>query len=141
MLGPGDEAEDAAQEAALRAWRKREQASDPLLRQAWLRQITRREVWRLNAKRATQEEPLGDGPEVADVAHSSSLEALPETLTVRTALAELPRDDRLLLTLRYLGDMTQPEIARVLGMPEGTVKVRLHRIRMHLRQSLAGVGD
>jgi RNA polymerase sigma factor (sigma-70 family) len=38
-----------------------------------------------------------------------------------------------MLHLRYAEDLTQGEVARRLGMPESTVKVRLHRARRRLR--------
>jgi RNA polymerase sigma-70 factor, ECF subfamily len=47
----------------------------------------------------------------------------------RAALAELGPDDRSLLKMRYGEDLTQPAVADALGLPEGTVKVRLHRLR------------
>jgi RNA polymerase sigma-70 factor (ECF subfamily) len=40
------------------------------------------------------------------------------------------------LHLRYAEDLTQIEVARRLGLPEGTVKVRLHRARGRLRRAL-----
>jgi RNA polymerase sigma-70 factor, ECF subfamily len=56
---------------------------------------------------------------------------------VAQALSELPAPDRLLLRLRYERDLTQREIAELLGMPEGTVKVRLHRLRNRVRTRLS----
>jgi RNA polymerase sigma-70 factor (ECF subfamily) len=38
--------------------------------------------------------------------------------------------------LRYWADLTQPEVARLTKLPEGTVKVRLHRARQRLRAAL-----
>jgi RNA polymerase sigma-70 factor (ECF subfamily) len=52
-------------------------------------------------------------------------------------LDALADGDRSLLALRYAEDLTQSEVARRLGMPEGTVKVRLHRARRRLRLLLA----
>ena len=45
--------------------------------------------------------------------------------------------DRLRLLLRYWGALTQPEVARATALPEGTVKVRLHRARERLRVALS----
>ena len=55
---------------------------------------------------------------------------------VRVAIRALEASDRLLLLLRYWGDLTQPEVARATALPEGTVKVRLHRARERLRVAL-----
>jgi RNA polymerase sigma-70 factor (ECF subfamily) len=60
-----------------------------------------------------------------------------EILDLREAMAELAPRDALLLRLRYERDLTQPRVARLAGMPEGTVKIRLHRIRGRLRERLS----
>lgn len=57
-------------------------------------------------------------------------------IDLRTALATLDERDRTLLLLRYGEDLTQPAIAQLLDMPEGTVKVHLHRARAKLRRAL-----
>lgn len=61
-----------------------------------------------------------------------SLEAIERT-SFAARLALLSDDERRILLLRYDADLTQPAIAAVLGIPEGTVKVRLHRARGKLR--------
>lgn len=72
------------------------------------------------------EEDAGDGVD----------RSLLDRIEIRRALAALPPEDRLLLILRYGEDLTQPRVAEVLGMPEGTAKVRLHRLRAALRRIL-----
>jgi DNA-directed RNA polymerase specialized sigma24 family protein len=57
-------------------------------------------------------------------------------IDVRRALAELSEGNRRLLLARYRADMTQREVADLLGMPDGTAKVRLHRLRARLRPTL-----
>lgn len=53
-------------------------------------------------------------------------------LALAEALDELPALDRELLELKYDHDQTQAAIAAFLGVPEGTVKIRLHRARNRL---------
>ena len=53
------------------------------------------------------------------------------------ALSVLGPEDRALLRLRYEEDLTQGQVAERLGIPEGTVKVRLHRVRARLRGAAA----
>jgi len=55
---------------------------------------------------------------------------------LRRALDGLPPEDRALLALRYGEDLTQPRVAEILDLPEGTVKVRLSRLRTRLRGAL-----
>jgi RNA polymerase sigma-70 factor (ECF subfamily) len=51
------------------------------------------------------------------------------------ALGQLSADMRTLLTLHYIDGLTGPEMARLLNLPEGTVKSRLHSARARLRQA------
>jgi RNA polymerase sigma-70 factor, ECF subfamily len=57
-------------------------------------------------------------------------------LAVRDAVRRLPEPYRMVLSMRYLDDLSQAEIAKRLGMPEGTAKVRLHRARKALQRQL-----
>lgn len=136
MLHSRAEAEDAVQNAFLRAWRNSHSCRTPEAPLPWLLQITRNEALRIvrqNARiRAPQElgaEPLEEDPGMASAAGRVDLDR---------ALADLSQDDRRLLQLRYHDDLTQPAVAAVLGIPEGTVKVRLHRLRSQLRVALDG---
>ena len=52
---------------------------------------------------------------------------------LREALERLPRDPRVLLSLRYVDEFEVSEIAEILGIPEGTVKSRLYHARSRLR--------
>lgn len=54
-------------------------------------------------------------------------------LDVRTTLGEIGQSDRLILTLFYLQDMSQKEIAQVLGISENAVKQRLARSKRHFK--------
>ena len=60
-----------------------------------------------------------------------------ERLAVTAAVAELAPIDRELISRRYGEDQTHRWIAGALSMPEGTVKIRLHRARKRLEQVLA----
>jgi RNA polymerase sigma-70 factor (ECF subfamily) len=61
-----------------------------------------------------------------------------ELADLHAALGELSDRDRRLLEMRYQEDLTQATIAQRLGIPEGTVKVRLHRARAKLRLLYVG---
>ena len=54
---------------------------------------------------------------------------------------ELPPDSRAAILLRHQQDLPYEEIARVLGVPLGTVKARIHRARIMLREKLLAQGD
>lgn len=61
-----------------------------------------------------------------------------ELADLHAALDRMSERDREILELRYAKDLTHPAIANKLGIPEGTVKVRLHRARQKLRMLYAG---
>ena len=129
VLGPGPDAEDAAQEAAMRAWRRRATCRDAP--GAWIRAIARNEALR-TVDRRRDEESLDTVGELQGNAAAGV-----ESQDVRAAVGALEQSDRLLLLLRYWADLTQPEVARATALPEGTVKVRLHRARQRLRVELS----
>jgi RNA polymerase sigma-70 factor (ECF subfamily) len=130
------EVEDAAQEALVRVWKSARTPDELDSPVAWLRRIARNEALRLRAREHRRNEDVtADG--VEELLSSSDEEnALPEALQIVDLLATLRPADRQLVWLRYLEDITQANVARRLGVPEGTVKVRLHRVRKHLRRAL-----
>jgi RNA polymerase sigma-70 factor, ECF subfamily len=133
ILGRGAAAEDAAQDATLRAWRQRGQCLNPDRPQPWLAAIARREALRHAVRPAHV--PLEE-------VHGLRARDEPDLLraaAVRDTLRELGSDDRRLLAVRYWGDLPYADIARCLGLAEGTVKVRLHRLRARLRDQLSGL--
>jgi RNA polymerase sigma-70 factor, ECF subfamily len=60
---------------------------------------------------------------------------------VRAGLATLPVDDREVLTLTVWEELRPAEIAVILGMAPGTVRVRLHRARSRLRAAIASAEE
>jgi RNA polymerase sigma-70 factor (ECF subfamily) len=140
VLGDPHQAEDAAQEALARAWRKRHTCRDAESRVAWIRQIARNEALRLRSRQGNQPQPaeIVELPERQAQADPAE-EIVIRRLDISSALEELSLEDRLLLQLRYEKDMAQPHIAGLMGLPEGTIKVRLHRLRHRLKPRLTEV--
>jgi RNA polymerase sigma-70 factor (ECF subfamily) len=130
------EAEDIAQEAVIRAWRRRSTLRDSGSRRQWLATIVRNEAFRQRAR--VRPEPVAsvEGWEGVD---DEQVVATVERADLHAALDRLGGRDRELLRLRYEEDLTQAAIAGRLGLPEGTVKVRLHRVRHKLRRELERV--
>lgn len=125
------EAEDIAQDALLRAWRRRSTLRDPDRRNQWLAAIVRNEAFRQHAR--VRPDPT-DILEWIEGAEDEAVVATVERADLHAALRALSEKDRSLLTMRYQEDLTQSAIAQRLGIPEGTVKVRLHRARKKLRR-------
>ena len=103
-------------------------------RNQWLATIVRNEAFRQHARvrpAPTSSIELQEGEEDEDVV------ATVERADLHAALDRLSERDRRLLEMRYEEDLTQAAIAHRLGIPEGTVKVQLHRARMKLRRAYA----
>jgi len=120
----------------MRAWRKRANCRTPAAPLPWLIQITRNEAMRLAARRSRrQASEIPDAePEAAPApGDETPLDRALTTVATEQALSVLGEEERRLLRLRYEEDLTQGQVAAALGVPEGTVKVRLHRVRARLR--------
>jgi RNA polymerase sigma-70 factor, ECF subfamily len=134
LLGASCAADDAAQEAAIRAWRHRARCRTPARPEPWIARIARREALRALARHA--DAPLPDGEELADPRQEFS--DLVDSLDLWRAMSGMDGQDRQLLIGHYWQDLPNSELAMQLGLAEVTVRVRLHRIRQRLRDKLMG---
>jgi RNA polymerase sigma-70 factor (ECF subfamily) len=134
VLGAGAAAEDAAQEAVLRAWRQRDRCRDPDDPGPWLRRIAHNEAVRIVSR--PSEAALDDAPEPAAHPGAGDPAAVLNGTVVRELVRTLGPIDRRLLFLQHWEDTPISEIASRMQMPEGTVKIRLHRARATLRRMM-----
>jgi RNA polymerase sigma-70 factor (ECF subfamily) len=137
ILGEAAEAEDAAQEAFVRAYRAldRFEAERPL--RPWLLKITANAA--RNRRRATGRylAALRRVFVAAPPARAGTPEAGQEALDAQQlwqATRRLPPADQEVIYLRFFLDLTVAETAQALGVATGTVKSRLHRALERLRQ-------
>jgi RNA polymerase sigma-70 factor, ECF subfamily len=133
VLGSCETAEDAAQEAVVRAWRRRGSCHEPERPAPWVTTIARREALRL--ARGSRESSLQDLPAGAHPAHDPE-QPIVEGAPVLQAIAGLDREERWLVRGRYWHDLSDSDLARQLDVAEVTVRVRLHRLRSRLRDAL-----
>ena len=126
------DAEDVLQETCLAAWQSFERLHDPASFKSWLLGIARNkcsDYYREQARRL--EIPL-------DALNESVLSMGRRGLTLRTAvrdtLEQLGGTDQQILYLSYFRDLPQAEIVRLLHVPLGTVKSRLHHARSRFRE-------
>ena len=142
ILGGGGEAEEVVQEAFLFAWRSAS-SWDPgrgaVL--TWLLVATRsRAIDRLRTRRSPTRPPIrpieeaGDPPAPDDVEGGSAEREWAGIC--RSAVRELPPDQRAVLELAYFEGLTQQEIAERTATPLGTVKTRARLGLMKLRERL-----
>jgi RNA polymerase sigma-70 factor, ECF subfamily len=143
VLSSEHDVEEAAQDALLRAWRGRGRQRSAGAECWWVRSIARNEALRSLSRQTLRRDVYtqADAKLLERLPASQDLSRLAEIIDLRNAIAELAPKDALLLKLRYEGDMTQGRLARLAGIPEGTVKIRLHRIRGRLRERLTGDND
>ena len=133
MLRSPEEAEEVVQEAMLRAWRSRDRCGQPEAPAAWFLTIVRNEALRrLSGRTALYLEDMS----VLDVHAPPAGEEVDLRIDVGRALAGLDDVDQALIAQRYGADLTYGMLAETFAMPEGTVKVRLHRARKRLRAVL-----
>ena len=134
VLGDPCRADDAAQEAVTRAWRLRDRCRDPHRPEPWVAQIARNEALRLRAGEKKQSDMAVRVAGDTTGATTFGEDDLLRRVSVQQMLTALTLEERQLIDLRYRDDLAQPAIAKLLGVPEGTVKVRLHRLRKRLRR-------
>jgi RNA polymerase sigma-70 factor (sigma-E family) len=84
--------------------------------------------------------PTGAVPDRGDAAATSALSDVEERSQLRDALTGLPRQERAVLVLRYWEDLSERDVARILGCSVGTVKKTAWRGLGRLRDALA-LGD
>lgn len=132
LTGDADRAEDAAQEAFSVAWERLRELRDPERFLPWMHTIVHRICLRSPWGRrqvvvaATPPEIVFDEDPLSEC----------DNAVVR-AINELPRSYRELLSARYLSDMSYTEMAGMLGVGEGALRVRMFRAKRRLSAALA----
>ena len=140
VLGDGSEAEDAVQDALLRAWNAAGTLRDPSGFEPWFDRILvngcRDRLRRRKVLRFVPIDPTHDTVPVRD-----AFGAIGERDAILAGLSALQPDDRVVVVLHYWADLRLEDIAVRLEVPTGTVKSRLHRAKSVLRAQLGAVGD
>jgi RNA polymerase sigma-70 factor (ECF subfamily) len=136
ILRSDDQAQDAVQDALLRAWLNIRGLRDPDAFGGWLRRLLINSCYnaarRERTRRITEIAPDGgDGPSAPD--NQGSL-AVRDQLD--RAFRRLTPEQRAILVVRYYLDLSEREAADALGLPVGTVKSRLNRAASALRAVL-----
>jgi RNA polymerase sigma-70 factor (ECF subfamily) len=140
LLRSEPDAEEVAQDAFVRAWRAigefRGDASFStwLYRIVWRRALDRAAVLKTRREHEVALEPEGEGAGLAPAVEDRA-SADPERF--ERMIASLSMIQRAVLTLFYYEDRSVTEVARVLEIPEGTVKTHLSRARAALRRRFA----
>ena len=141
LTGRREDAEDVVQEAFVLAFQKLELFQGRSQFYTWIYRIAMN-CWmgqrrRLSARVSVQslQSVPGDQPDTEDLP-SDRAERVEEIGRLRAALSALPDDARTILVLRELDGANYETIAQTLDIPLGTVRSRLHRARVLLRDQL-----
>jgi RNA polymerase sigma-70 factor, ECF subfamily len=151
MVGDRAEAEDIAQEVFVTVFKSIDTFRAEARLSTWLLRIAANHAKnriKYLSRRATDRGGLDEAPEsaLADLgkapaqshvnAPDVALEAAERGNALERAIAALDEDQRLVVVLRDIEEMSYEEIGEITGLPEGTVKSRLHRARMALKERL-----
>ncbi len=135
ILRDQDVAQDAVQECLVRAWRGMRGLRDPDRFDAWLHRLLVNACYaesRRHRRRAMELRVLPlDQPTAGDAASD-----LAERDALERGFRRLPVEQRAVLVLHHYLGLHLPEIARTLGIPEGTARSRLHYATVAMRAVL-----
>jgi RNA polymerase sigma-70 factor (ECF subfamily) len=149
VCGHPEDAEDTMQEVLYRSLGYLAKIQDPQALAVWLYTVTRNRCWRMRRKGASapkhilsldelmpDEAELGRllqdaaaGPE-ANLLHAEQYHLLHQ------AVLRIPAQLRIVLVLHDMEELTTEQVAQVLGLQPGTVRVRLHRARLAVRKEM-----
>jgi RNA polymerase sigma-70 factor (ECF subfamily) len=134
LLGDRTEAEDAVQEAALKAWTRLDQLRGDRTRlRAWFLSVVANEC------RMARRRPWWSVLRFRDVGDErpSPEDAAVREMDLHRAIGRLSAEDRLALFSYFYLDLPLDEAARVMGVPLGTAKSRIYRAARRLRPDVA----
>ena len=149
MCGHRQDAEDTMQEVLFRSLKHLAKLEGPNALVAWLYTVTRNRCHRMrrghlegHGKKLSLEELIPDDEELRRLLHMA--ESGPERAAIRTeqhhllheAVLRLPTPLRMVLVLHDMEELSSEEVANILGLQVGTVRVRLHRARLAVRREM-----
>lgn len=151
MIGSRAEAEDLAQEVFVTVFKTVDTFRGESKFSTWLLRIAANQCknrMKYLARRQSGGPTIDDMPERALEDHGRSpvqahidapdviLEAVQMERIMQRAIDTLDEDQRLIVVLRDIEELSYEEIGEVTGLPEGTIKSRLHRARMAIKEEL-----
>lgn len=155
MLGNREEAEDVAQEVFIIVFKSIDSFRGDSKFSTWLYRITantcKNRIKYLARRHDRQKSEYDEGFEGDQAAGAVTAPTAPRRpdaamagleleLELQQAINALDEDHRLLVVLRDIQELSYEEICEIMGLPEGTVKSRLHRARAALRKKMQNYG-
>jgi RNA polymerase sigma-70 factor, ECF subfamily len=150
VCGHPEDAEDTMQEVLYRSIHHLSRIEDPKALAVWLYTVTRNRCWRMRrkgsgaAKRTMSlDELMPDGADLERILRNAernpegrAIDAQ-ETQMLHQAVLRIPAALRMVLVLHDMEELSTDEVATVLGLKPGTVRVRLHRARLAVRKEMS----
>ncbi len=144
MCGSEADADEVAQEAFLSAWKALPNFRGESQFSTWLYQLTthaaidlmRREKRQIAAADITEVSAADPAPSPQQQAEQSEQREI-----VRDAILQLAPEQREVVVLRFMEELSYEEIGAVLKLPSGTVKSRLNRAKAQLKEILSKSGN
>jgi RNA polymerase sigma-70 factor (ECF subfamily) len=149
VCGHPEDAEDTTQEVLFRSLEHMAKIQDPQALAVWLYTVTRNRCWRMRRKPANAskhhlslDELMPDDAELerlmqdtAEGPEGKLLHAERDHL-LHQAVLRIPVQLRIVLVLCDMEELTTEQVAQVLNLQPGTVRVRLHRARLSVRKEM-----
>ncbi len=152
VCGHPEDAEDTMQEVLSRSLTHLTKIQDPKALAVWLYTVTKHRCWRMRRKSvyapksiSSLDELMPGDVELKDLL--ASAEAGPDeqllagesSAEMRQAIDRVPVPLRMVLVLHDMEELTTEEVAQILDLQTGTVRVRLHRARLSVRKELSQI--
>jgi RNA polymerase sigma-70 factor (ECF subfamily) len=149
VCGHREDAEDTMQEVLYRSLRHLARIEEPRALAVWLYTVTRNRCWRMRRsairgpKQLSLNELMPDETELASLIRDPAPGPETDVLRgeqrdlLRQAVLRIPPHLRMVLVLHDMEDLDTEEVAQILALQPGTVRVRLHRARLSVRKEIS----
>ncbi len=154
VCGHPEDAEDTMQEVLYRSIRHLTKLQDPRALAVWLYTVTRNRCWRMRRKSSNapkamvalddlmpDDAELGRLLEDASESPEGNLLHAEQAQLLHHAVLHIPPPLRMVLVLHDMEELDTDQVAKILGLQTGTVRVRLHRARLGVRKEMARILD
>jgi RNA polymerase sigma-70 factor (ECF subfamily) len=149
VCGHPEDAEDTMQEVLFRSLEHLAKIQDPQDLAIWLYTVTRNRCWRMRRKRShaptkmlsldelmPSDEEMGLLLQGAGNDPEGNLLRAEQRYLLHQAILRIPAPMRIVLVLHDMEELATGQVAQVLGLQEGTVRIRLHRARLSVRKEM-----
>jgi RNA polymerase sigma-70 factor, ECF subfamily len=149
VCGHPEDAEDTTQEVLFRSLAHLAKITDPQALAVWLYTVTRNRCWRMRRRPANApaqtlslDELMPDDAELGRLLQDAAENPESELLQAERhnqlhhAILRIPAQLRIVLVLHDMEELTTEQVAQILDLQPGTVRVRLHRARLAVRKEV-----